>query len=410
MTLGRTTAPLGEANFRRYVAARAVNLAGTTMAPVALAFAVLATDDSPSALGVVLAAHSIPLVALLLVGGVIADRVGRATVMRVSNLVAGLSQATTAALVVSDSAQLWQLVVLAAVNGTVAAASIPAMSSVVPQLVPAAQLQQANVLLSMMRAAIAVLGPSVAGALVVAVGPGWALAVDASAWLLSAALLTRVRLPGPTQLRPRASMVAELREGWTVVRTTSWLWVIVLAFAGMNAIQSGAWSTLGPRLAEESIGPRGWGLALSTFAAGLLAMTLILSQVTLRRPLRVGMLGCAVSGLPIVALGSGPHLGVLVTAAFLGGAGIGLFSIGWHVAMQEHIADEVLARAYSFDALGSYAALPVGQLLFGPLGHVFGVRRVILVGGVIYVGIALLTLTSASVRHLSRRPTSVPVP
>lgn len=406
--LGRSSVVLSEPNFRRFVAARAVNLAGTTMAPVALAFAVLSIDDSPSALGVVLAAHSIPLVALLLAGGVVADRFGQATVMRVSSLVAGLSQATTAALVITDGAQLWQLVVLAAVNGTVAAAAIPAMSSVVPQLVAPPLLQEANVLLAMIRAAIAVLGPSLAGALVVALGPGWALAVDASAWLVSAALLTRVRLPGRAPAPIPLSVVAELREGWTVVRTTSWLWVVVLAFTLMNAIQSGAWSTLGPGLAGAALGPRGWGLALSAFALGLLATTFALSRISLRRPLRAGMLGCAVSGLPIVALGSGPELVTLLVACFLGGAGIELFSIGWHLAMQENIAEEVLARAYSFDALGSFAALPVGQLLFGPLGHAFGVRRVILAGGVLYVAIALLTLASAAVRDLGRRPTSVP--
>ena len=142
------------------------------MAPVALAFAVLDLSDSPSALGRVLAAQSIPLVVFLLVGGVIADRFDRAWLLRITNIGAGLSQGAIAALVLTGTAELWHLICLAAVNGTLAAVSFPAMASVVPTLVPREQLQPANVLLSMQRATLAVVGPSTAAVLVVTVGPG----------------------------------------------------------------------------------------------------------------------------------------------------------------------------------------------------------------------------------------------
>ena len=80
------------------------------MASVALAFAVLEVSDSPSALGTVLAAMSIPMVVFLLVGGVVADRFGRTLVIQASNVVAGLSQLAIAALVLSGHAQIWHLV------------------------------------------------------------------------------------------------------------------------------------------------------------------------------------------------------------------------------------------------------------------------------------------------------------
>jgi MFS family permease len=154
-----------------------------TMAPVALAFAVLEVSDSAGALGLVRAAHSIPVVVFLLLGGVVADRLGRTLVVQVSNVGSALSQGALAALLLSGHAELWHFVVLSAINGTFSAMSMPALAGIVPALVPRAQLQSANVLISMTRSALAILGPTVAAALVVGVGPGWALATDAACWL-----------------------------------------------------------------------------------------------------------------------------------------------------------------------------------------------------------------------------------
>jgi len=81
-----------------------------------------------------------------------------------------------------------------------------------------------------------------------------------------------------------------------------------------------------------------------------------------------------------------------------------VFSIGWNVAMQENIEDSMLSRAYSYDALGSFVAMPVGQLAYGPLGAAFGYRDVLMWSGVAYATICILTLLSRSVRSLERVP------
>lgn len=83
--------------------------------------------------------------------------------------------------------------------------------------------------------------------------------------------------------------------------------------------------------------------------------------------------------------------------------------MGWNLAMQENIEDDMLSRAYSYDMLGSFVAMPIGQLAFGPLGAVFGNSRVLVVSGIAYAAICLLVLTSRSVRDLPRRTTPDPV-
>ncbi len=394
-------APLRERNFRRYAAARVVNLSGITMAGVALAFAVLDENDSTVELSQVLAASSIPMVVFLLVGGVVADRLGRARVMRVANSGAGLAQGTLAFLVITGRVEHWHFMVLGAVSGILLAATIPAMAAVLPQLVPREQLQQANVLMSMARATLTILGPTVAAALVVTVGPGWALAVDASAWLVSAAILTGVRVPVPPA-EERTGFVSELREGWSLFRGITWLWVIVLAFSALNFIHMGAWFTLGPVLAKDTIGEDGWGLVLSAEGVGLLAMTVVMARFRLERPLLTGMLGTAAFTLPLLMLGGGAPLALVMAAAFVAGAGFELFGLAWNLAMQENIEDRMLSRAYSYDALGSYVAIPLGQLGFGVLGGVVDISTLMVGAGVAFAGISLAPLLSPSVRGLRR--------
>jgi MFS family permease len=403
MTWRESLAPLRQRNFRFYFAARFANTAGNAMASVALAFAVLeVTDDDPAALGFVLAAHSIPMVVLLLWGGVIADRFPRTLVMQVSNLTSAASQGAIAFLVLTGTAELWMLILLSAVHGVVSAAGMPAMAGIMPSLVPREELQRANALMSLVRSGLVIVGPTVSALLVVTVGAGWGLALDAATWLVSAVLLGFVCLPARQPRDASASTWADLREGWTFFRSTQWLWAVVLGFGVLNAIHAGPWFTLGPLHSKDTIGEEGWGLVLSAEAVGLFAMTMVMLRVPLQRPLLWGMLGVSLLGVPIFVLGAEPTLLVLVAAAFVAGAGTEVFSMGWNLAMQENVPDEMLSRVYSYDMLGSFIAMPIGQIAVGPLAIAFGSGDVLMVSGAVYVGTCLLVLLSPAVRRLPR--------
>jgi len=402
MNLADSFRPLRHRNFRLYFASRTVNMLGNAMASVALAFAVLEITDDAAALGYVLAAHTVPMVVLLLWGGVIADRFPRNVVLQVSNLASAVTQGAIAALVIAGVADLRVLAALSFAHGIASGVGFPAMASIMPSLVPREDLQQANALVSLARSGLVIIGPTVSALLVVGVGAGWALAVDAATWLASSLLLRLVTLPSVTRPVESPSTVAELRAGWTYFRSTQWLWVVVLGFGLLNAIHSGAWFTLGPARAKDTIGEQGWGLVLSAEAVGLLVMTLVLLRVRLRRPLLLGMLGVTTLSAPILVLGAQPELALLLVAAFVAGAGTELFGMGWNLAMQEHVPDEMLSRAYSYDALGSFIAIPVGQLAFGPLAAAFGYSDVLVASAVVYVAICVLVLLSRAVRTLDR--------
>lgn len=409
MRLPDALTPLRDRRFAWFYTGNLISLAGSTMAPLALTFAVLDLTDSASALGQVLAARSIPLVVFLLIGGVVADRFSRSVVMQTSHLLSALTQGIVAFLLLTGTADLWMLIALEGLNGTVSAFTFPAMQGVIPQVVPRSHLQQANAMLSFSGGGLAIVGPTVAALLVVTVGAGWALAVDALSWLVAAACMARVRISPRTRLDTVApSMVRELRDGWAAFVEHTWLWVIVVVFGLVNAIHAGAWFTLAPAVAEETIGKAGWGYVLSAEALGFVVTTVLMFKLTFRFPLRAGMLGTAVLAAPLLMMGLDPQLLPLIGAAFLAGAGQQVFGIGWDTSLQEHIDESVLSRVSSYDALGSFVAIPVGQLSFGALGATFGTEPVLVVSGIVYAAICAVTLLSRSVRDLRHVDTAAP--
>ena len=338
MRLRESFGALGDRRFAWYFAARTISIAGSSMAPVALTFAVLELTGSAGALAQVLAARTATMVVFLLVGGVVSDRMSRTSVMQMSHALTFLTQGLAAALFITGRAELGVIIAIEAVNGAVSAFTVPAMMGVVPLVVDRSRLQQANALLSFSRSGLTIIGPSVAGVLVVTVGAGWALAADSVAYVLAILCLLRVRLPGRVRdARTGApSMVAELREGWGEFTSRTWLWLVVVVFGVLNAIQVGSLSVVGPLIATRvpALGVSGWALALSARAVGTVVMTLFMLRLSFRFPLRAGMIGVAAMAVPIGLLGVAPTTWPLVMAMVAGGAGIEVFGRG----MEHHIA------------------------------------------------------------------------
>jgi len=404
MRLPESLAPLRDKRFAWYYGARFTSMAGSSMAPVALTFAVLHLADNASALAQVLAARMIPMIILVLLGGVISDRFSRTTVMQLSHGLTALTQGAAAFLIITGRAEIWMIIVIEALNGAVSAFTMPAMMGVVPQIVDRAYLRQANALLSFSRSGLFVVGPSIAALLVVTVGAGWALAVDAFTYLLAILLLMRVHLPERVgnDGAERSSVIHELRDGWSEFAGRTWLWLVVVIFGVTNAIQAGAWYVLGPVIAKATpgVGERGWGLILSAEAVGVLIMTVLMLKLSFRHPLRAGMLSVATFGLPLLLLGLRPQLWPLMAVSFVAGLGVEVFGVGWSTALHEHIPEDILSRVSSYDMLGSFVAIPVGMLLYGWLVTVFDAGSVLLVSSVLYVTLAVGSLLSASIRNL----------
>jgi MFS family permease len=400
----RSAAPLREREFRLLFAGRTISLVGSAIAPVALAFAVLDLTGSKTDLGIILACREIPLVVFLLVGGIWADRIPRNKVMTSANVVSAFAQASAAALLITGNAEVWHLAALAAVNGGTSAFFFPASAGVVPQTVPTALLQQANALLQLAMNTAMIGGAALAGFLVAGVGPGWAIAVDAGTYLLAACCVALMRLPAVVR-EQATNFVHELAVGWHEFRSRTWLWVIVLQFSFMLMVVLGAFSVLGPVVADEELGgAKAWGVVLTGWSAGLVAGGVIGLRFRPRRMLLAATLAILALPLPLVALGFPLSVPAIAVVAFVAGLGNGIFGLLWHTTMQQEIPPDKLSRVYSYDALGSIGLVPLGYALAGPAAEAFGVRATLWGAAAIGIAVTLAVLAVRDVRTLERRP------
>jgi MFS family permease len=393
-------AVLRHRDVRIFVSARFISMLGSSIAPIALVFAVLDVSDAASAVGLVLAARSIPNVVFLLLGGVISDRLPRKLVLIVANTVSGLTQALAAGLVLSGHAQIWQLAAIEAVNGIASAFVMPAMTGILPSIVARDELPQANAISGFARSVATIGGSAVAGVIVGFTGPGVGLAVDAVTFGIAALLVFRLALPHIE--RARSSMIEDLRVGWTEFVSRQWVWVIVLSFGLLNMIFSACYSTLGPVIANDTFGRAGWGAVSACFGAGLIAGGIVMIRLKPRYPLRIGMFGVLLSAPIFVCLAVAPNTVAVAAMAFVVGIGFEMFGIGWETALGQHVPIEKLSRVSSYDMLGSFIAIPAGQLTVGYVAAVVSIKAVELYGAGIHIVLVLLTLAVPSVWRLQR--------
>jgi len=394
---------LHSASFRNLFSARLLTVLGNGIAPIALAFAVLDIGGSAADLGIVVAARSLFNVAFLLLGGVLADRYSRSRVMVSSSLAAAITQGVVAWIVLDGSATIPLLAILGALNGAAAGIALPASSAMVPQTVPVHNLREANALIQLGVYGGTVIGASMGGLLTSAIGPGWGLAIDALGFAAAAPLYQRIRVNAMQTEKSTSNILQDLREGWKEFIARSWVWAIVAQFTIINAAFSGVVMVLGPIVADNTFGRTGWGFIVAAQSIGLIVGSLIALRWRPRRDLFVGVILVGLCAIPMVILGFYPSTPLLMVAFFMAGLGFGQFGVVWAQSLQTHIPAQKLARVYAYDAMGSFIAIPVGEIAAGPLALHFGSPTVLLACASAVVLATLVTSWTPSIRQLDNR-------
>ena len=400
-----TRALLGNARFRRLFLARTISNIGNGVAPIAIAFGVLSLPGAtPTSLSIVLAAQALPLVLVLPIGGVIADRLGRARVIAVTDIILSAFVMTTAVLFLTGNATVALLAILGAISGCLNALWWPAMSGMVPDVVADEHLQPANAFVSVASNGGLIAGNAIGGLLVALVGSGWAIALDSLSFLVAGALVFSMR-DVSTPHRSGESTLADLAHGWRVFWSYRWVVVVVGAFSFIVMVWRGAEEVMGPVLAREIYGgAAGWALIMTFQSIGLLLGAIVASRLRVRRPLVIGLLATLALPLWLITLALELPIIWVAVGSFAFGVSLELLAVWWFTAMQTNIPREALSRVSAYDAMGSLMFGPIGLALAGPLIAGVGARAAFFIAAAVSAAAVLGALLFRSVRQLSSEP------
>ncbi|MFF7355025.1 MFS transporter [Streptomyces filipinensis] len=369
-------------DFRRLFSAYTITSVGDGLQPVALVFVVLEAGGSAADLGLVLAAGTIPTVALSLLGGVWADRFERRRLLAVSDLARGLCQALLAVLLLTGHATLWELVLLNVLYGVFRSVFVPSVSALVPQTVGDGDLQAANSLMGTVRNACYLAGAPLAGIIVALLDAGVVVALDGVSFFLSAACVLRMTVRSrPDSGAGRGSMLRDLRGGWQEVRSRRWLLAELLRSALELPLAVAPFFLLGPVVAQDRLGGApAWAAISTAFLVGTLLGPVIAARYRPRRPMLVCTAIMYTGVLPPLLLGLTDWTAAIVAAELVKGCAVGFFGTVWSTLLQRHVPDEARGRVSAWDFTLTSGLTPVGYLLAAPLTAMFGTEALLVFG------------------------------
>ena len=399
-------------DFRLLLADRLIAPASVGFSMVGVSFAVLSITGSATDLSYVLAAQIAPSLVFALLGGVAADRFPPQRVIVAANLVMALGEGTFGVLVLAGRPPLWAMITLEALTGSGIAMFYPASQALLPRIVSDGLLQEASAISRLAMNTGQMSGAALAGLLVAAAGPGWALLLCGLGMVCTVPLLLSIRAGRQDAAAgPAPGLLRELREGWSEFRSRTWLWVIVAQFCVVLMAWYGAFSVLGPVVAREHLGgPAAWGAITAADSFGLIAGGIAALRFTPRRPmLFVVLTGGAIAIAPLSLAMVLPLAAVCAASSGLGVL-IEMMMVQWTVALARNIPQGKLARVSSYDVLGSVMAMPAGALIAGPLGAAIGISRAQYAAAATIIVASALALIPREIRTIRTSAALVPPP
>ena len=404
---------LAQHEFRLFIGARTVSQLGNYASITVIAFAVLATGAGAGGVGLVLGAESLAMTVLLLLGGVLGDRMSRRRLLVLADLFRFLTQGLTAALLLGGVAHLWELVILQFLSGAASGIVVPSIYAISQETVPARLRKDNNAMQSLVAAVSTAVGPGL-GALITAVSsPGGALAADAFSFLFSAMLLSRLRV-GNERAEATENAFADMRQGWHEFRRRRWLWSVTVLSGLSVLVVYAPIMALGPVVARQWLGGvSAWAAILAAMGIGGIVAGAVAAWMHPAKPLAWVVWGSILwlPVLPLLALHA-PVWSIAVAAALFGFDNT-LYWTFWGTTVQQRVPKDVLARVNSFDSLGIYGPSPVAYLLIGPAVALLGISGTLLTGGVILTVAMVAVGLLPEVRtftDLDREPSTLQAP
>ena len=388
--------------FSMLVTARLISNVGNGLSPIALAYGVLSLPGADgSDLSIVMGARYLPLILFMLFGGVFADRFQRNRIVGGSDIIGSFLVAVSAISLIAGFSSILLLAVMGALFGVLNALWWPAMSGVLPEILPKEKLQEGNAVIGLMSNIGVVFGTLLGGVIVTLTSPGWALLIDGLTFFIAGLIVWNLKLDAKSRVES-PGILDDLRVGWREFISRSWLVTMVIAFAFINMAFDSMITILGPlNFSDPETGPRNWSYNLAGLTIGMMIGGVIVFKFKFKRPLFVSMILVAISGVWDFALALDLSLVISIAAGVFSGIAVEIFLVTWSTSMQTHIPEESFSRVNAYDSLGSYGFAPLGIIVAGPLAEAFSVNSILFATGFITLLASVVALSVKSVRTLS---------
>ncbi|MCA1727287.1 MAG: MFS transporter [Actinobacteria bacterium] len=402
--------PLRERDFRLWTIGAGISLLGDGIFLVAVAWQVFDLTGKPGLLGLVFAVWTLPNVALLLVGGVVSDRMDRRRVMVAADALRAAAIGTLGVLSVTGALRLWHVFALIGLMGVGDAFFNPASTALVPDLLAADDLVQANALGATMRPfMLRFLGPAAGGLLVAGVGAGWAFLADAGTFVVSAIAVWLITpRPAPSGGTAEASLRRfrrEIGEGWAFVRRNPWCWATLVAALLSLLTFYGPLEVLLPYRLRFDLHENATSLGLIFSAGGVGAIlgAVYLGTRGLPRRAVTFMYWCWGIGVLLIGVfGLMTEVWQAVLASFFMQMLFELGTVVWVTMMQTLVPRHLLGRVASLDWMVSIGLVPLSFALTGPAAEAFGARATLIGGGALAAVVTMVLLYVRGVRDPER--------
>jgi len=412
--LGRTFSSLTIYNYRVFWIGQLISLSGTWMQTTAQAWLVLKLTNSSVALGTVTMLQFLPITVLTLFGGVLADRLPKRAVLFCTQVVAMAQALVLAALVLTNTVQLWQVYALALLLGVVNAFDNPTRQAFVSELVGKDQLRNAVALNSSLFNAARVMGPAAGGVIISTVGIGQAFLFNGLSFIpvLAGLALMRPKDFYATAHPPRANVFRQVAEGVRYAVHTPDILLVLLTMAVVGTFGYN-YTTILPLLARYVLGTGAVGLGVLTSAVGVGSLVAALAVASARRISQAVLLGAAmVFSILLLLVGLSSWLPLtLLLLGLMGAVGI-VFTSSANTRLQLTAPGELRGRVLSLYFLLFAGTTPLGGFLVGVLAARLGVQpTVVLMGALCIVGVAAAAVFArVRSREARERRPSPPVP
>ncbi|WP_445628733.1 MFS transporter [Nostoc sp. DSM 114167] len=392
-------------NFRLYYTGQAISLIGTSMTQVATSWLVYRLTDSAWLLGLVGFANQIPTLLLIPLGGIIADRTNRHRILLVAQILGMLQSLALTWLALSGTINVWQIAFLGVLQGIINAFDIPTRQAFLPETVSKENLGNAIALYSSLVSVSLMVGPAIAGLLIVALGSGLCFLIDSISYIAVIIALLAIRLTSRKAVIPKRKPLEELKTsfkyafGFLPIRS-------VLIGSALVCCVWGFYLALGPIFAKEILqgGPNTFGFLMTASSLGTLAGGIYLTKHSnVLESGKVLTLGIGFMGLNLIVFALSRVFWLSLLSLLAAGFGFILQIIAGRTLLQLLVSDENRGQITGLYVMASTGAFAIGNLIAGALASKIGSSNTVILGASICIASSIFFMQQISTfRNLVR--------